>query len=157
VADIIVRTALEQDEEQLYRCLLEHEDAGSFGAVQSENRIREHIELATRGQGGFHGVIDTPDPDDPIRIAGTIGIVFERYWWTENYHLQILWLFVRQPYRTLRLDNALMEFAKAYRDELRKDQWIELVDSPFSETRLETKLALWRRWGRQIGGIFIIK
>jgi len=157
-----VRLATQADEEPLYGLLLELErDNNSFGIVLSEERIREHIQLGTKREGGLIGVIDAPDPTDPIPLAGSIGVLtFDRFWCASNFHWSILWLFVRSDYRKgHRHADELVEWArdKRARFETSVREPVAFIDSPFSRVRLETKLRWWRRWGEQIGGIFLIR
>lgn len=127
----------------------------SFGIELEPGRIREHIQLGTRREGGLHGVIDAPGN----KIAGSIGVIWQREWFAKNYHWQILWFFVLSEYRSRHYDEALITWARRQRDDfsLRYGRAVPLIDAPFSRVRLPAKLRLWRRWGEQIGGIFLIR
>ena len=156
-----VRLAIPADEEPLYGLLLELErDNNSFGIVLDEERIREHIRLGTERKGALIGVVDARDPDDPVKLAGSVGIFTDRFWCDKNYHWAILWLFVRSDYRKgYPFAEDLMNWArrqrKLFEEALGKP--VVLLDSPFSRNDLPIKIRWWRRYGEQIGAVFLIK
>lgn len=155
-----VRLATEQDEDALFTLLMAlRDDNNTFGFNVSDARVREHIERGTRKIGGLHGVIDAPDK--PGVLAASIGCFWDRWWFSEDWGIAQLWLFVRPEYRAgHHYADELVDWAKAMRDELqiKVGKPIGLVNSVVSEERLDAKLRFWRRHsGALIGGIFEIR
>jgi hypothetical protein len=154
----LVSLARPEDGDELYGLLTGENSLASnnntFGFQLSETRIREHIRLGTERKGGLHGVIRA----DGVIVA-SIGSLFDRFWFSDEYGISVLWLFVRPGHRRHRYDQALVGWIKHMRDEIAagSGRKIPIVDAVISEVRLETKLRLWRRHGgRLIGGIYLI-
>lgn len=156
---MIVRLAGPTDEAALFDLLSALRVANnSFDFQIDDARIAEHIQMGTRGKGGLHGVIDAPD--QPGVLAGSIGIIFDRWWFSSEWGLAQIWLFVRPEYRRgTRYADALVDWAKERRIEFEKEsgQRIRMANAVVSEERLEGKLRFWRRHsGKMIGAIFEI-
>lgn len=155
----VVRIAGPKDEDALFDLLMDlRRDNNSFGFQVDDDRVREHIRLGTQSIGGAHGVIDAPDQFGVL--AGSIGMIFDRWWFSNEWGLAQIWLFVRPEYRKgTGYADALVEWAKEIRSALarRTGHRIRLANSVISEERLEIKLRFWRRHsGQLIGGIFEI-
>lgn len=155
----IVRLAGPADESALFDLLMSlRDDNNSFGFDIDGDRVSEAIMAGTRGKGGFHGVIDAPDA--PGKIAGSIGIIWDRQWFSREWGLAQIWLYVRPEYRKgTRYADALVEWAKTIRDQLeqRAGQRVRMANVVISQERLEAKLRFWRRnSGEMIGAIFEI-
>lgn len=153
----IVRLAGPADEAALFALLMKYKaDNSAFGFQVDDARVAEHVLLGTRGQGGLHGVIDAPDK--PGAFAGSIGIIFDRFWFSSDWGLGVIWLFVDPPYRPgTHYADALVAWAKEKRTafEASAGHQIRMANSVISETRLEPKLRYWRKHsGKMIGGIF---
>lgn len=157
----VVRLAGAGDEDALFSLLmaLREDNNRTLNFNVSDARVREHIEMGTRKTGGLHGVIDAPD--EPGVLAGSIGCIWDRWWFSEEWSLAQLWLFVRPEYRAhTSYADALVDWAKGMRDALQEKvgKPIGLINAVVSEDRLETKLRFWRRHsGVMIGGIFEIR
>lgn len=152
-----VRLAVPNDEEALYSLLMGlAEDNNTFDDELDEMRIREHIRLGTEKRGGLHGVIDGDG-----ELAGSVGIMWDRWWYAKRYGLAQLWLFVRPAYRHFPYERELIEWAKQKRKAIEDGagQKVPLCHSVISEKRLPAKLRLWRRrsGSEMIGGIFLIR
>jgi GNAT superfamily N-acetyltransferase len=152
----LVRLATPADEDALYDLLMALvEDNNSFGFECDEERIRAHIRMGTERTGGAHGVIDVDG-----RIAGSVGIINDRWWFSRQYGLAQLWLFVRPEYRRLGYADDLVNWAKWFREQVETGlgHKIGLVNCMISEKRFDLKLRWWRRHsGKMIGGIFEIR
>ncbi len=156
---MIIRLAEPSDEAALFDLLQALRQANnSFEFQIDDARIAEHIQMGTRGKGGLHGVIDAPDR--PGVLAGSIGIIFDQWWFSSEWGLGQIWLFVRPEYRKgTHYADALVGWAKEKRAALEADagQRIRMANAVISEERLEAKLRFWRRHsGKMIGAIFEI-
>ena len=151
-----MRLAAPADEGALYSLLMSLEvENNSFGFDYDEDRIREHIRMGTTRQGGAHGVIDGEGC-----LAGSIGLIWDRWWFAKNYGLAQLWLFVRPEYRKFGYADDLARWAKRFREQVEDGAGhkVGLVNCVISERRLDAKLRWWRRHsGKMIGGIFEIR
>jgi GNAT superfamily N-acetyltransferase len=152
----LARLALPKDEDALYDLLMAlAADNDTFGDELSESRIREHILKGTRIDGGMHGVIDGNG-----ELAGSVGLVWDRWWYAKDFGLAQLWFFVRPAYRRRGYEGELIKWAKEMRATMAAgcDHPIPLVHTVISHKRLPAKLRLWRRQaGEMIGGIFVIR
>lgn len=152
-----VRIATVEDEGGLYDALValyaDNSVAGSYTPDSVRAQIRKGASEADRF-GGMIGIIDAPGGT----IAATIGVFPSNLWYSHRCGLVELWLFVRPEYRHLGLHAKLFEFAKAYRDAMREQLGykIELITSVASEKRLDAKIRLWSRFGRQLGAFFLV-
>lgn len=153
-----VRIAQPADEAALYDALVSlYEDndvAGGYVASCVEERIAQGVSKASE-TGGIVGIIDAPDG----RIAATIGIFPNVPWYTDEVLLVENWLFVRREYRTFGLHRRLFDFGKSFRDEMSAElgRPLKLISSVSSNTRLKAKMRLWSRFGRLIGGMFLVE
>ncbi len=130
----------------------------SFGFEVDDARVAEHIHMGTRATGGLHGVIDAPDK--PGMLAGSVGIVWDRWWFSSEWGLAQIWLFVRPEYRAgTGYADALVDWAKEMRSmmEAAAGQKVRMANAVISEERLEAKLRFWQKHsGKMIGAIFEI-
>jgi GNAT superfamily N-acetyltransferase len=128
----------------------------SFGDDVDEGRIKEHILRGTRRDGGLHGVID-----GDAELAGSIGVIWDRWWYSKRFMFSQLWFFVRPKYRSRGYERDLINWAKWHRAEMEKavEHPVPLVHTVISQKRLPAKLRLWRRHSdaEMAGGIFIIR
>lgn len=156
----LVRIAGPADEAALFdllMCLKDHNN--SFGFQIDEGRVGQHIQAGTRGAGGLHGVVDAPDK--PGVLAGSVGCVWDRWWFSSDWGLAQIWLFVRPEYRKgTHYADELVNWAKERRAEMEAaaGQPVLMANAVISEERLEAKLRFWgRHSGKMIGAIFSIK
>lgn len=151
-----VRFAEPSDEAALWDLLMAlNDDNNSFGFDVSETRIREHIRLGTERKGGAHGVIDGDGC-----LAASIGIIPDRWWFSDNWSLAQIWLFVRKEYRHLNYAEDLQEWGKWFRSSLEEQYGypVTLISCVISHNRLPAKLKFWGRYcGQMIGGIFEVR
>jgi hypothetical protein len=150
-----VRLAQPSDEGALYDLLMSLErDNNSFGFAADEERIREHIRLGTEKKGGAHGIVDGNGC-----IAGSIGIIPDRWWFSAAWSLAVIWLHVRPEYRKSTYADDLCAWGEWFRASMEagSGQQVRLVSAVVSRNRLPVKLRFWRKkYGEMIGGIFEI-
>ncbi len=154
-----VRLARPSDEAALYALLMAlAAENNTFNDDIDEGRIKEHILRGTRCDGGLHGIIDGTGPGE---LAASIGILWDRWWYSKRWMLSQIWLFVRPEYRRLGYDRDLTAWAEWARREIEAgaDHPVSLVNTVISEQRLDAKLRLWRRHSKSemVGGIFLLR
>lgn len=151
----VVRLAGPADEDQLIEFLRDHPlaDSAMLGEIDWD-RVREHVRLGTQRKGGLHGIIDGDRGD----IAGSIGMMWDRWWCVRNWGFAQLWLFVRPEYRRHGYERDLNEWAKRMRNAVQEGAGhpVPITSAVVSDTRLDTMIRLWRRSGRMIGAVFQI-
>lgn len=146
------------DEANLYDALValyaDNSVAGSYTPASVRAQIRKGTSEASQW-GGMIGIIDAPDG----RIAATIGIFPNTFWYSDKCALFELWLFVRPEYRRQDLHARLFEFGKIYRDMMREQLGykIEFIASVASDKRLKAKIRLWSFFGRMLGAFFLVE
>jgi hypothetical protein len=118
----------------------------------SEPRVRKMLARGLHGKplndggGLIVGVIDGDG-----EFAGSIGILFEQYWYSEECSLTELWSFVRKPYRNSSYALDLIEFGKWAADTM----GLSFGMGVMSTKRTEAKLRLYKRKLTPIGGYFM--
>lgn len=149
-----VRMAMPQDEAVLFDTLMALNEDNGFGIPVSPKRVAAQIRIGTRRQGGIIGVID----GDAGNVIGTIGLFISQMWYSEQHHLAEMWLFIRPEARNGKIQADLFQFAEWARQQMQSGSdhpWI-VTTSVSSPKRLPAKLRLWRRYAKQVGGIFFI-
>lgn len=147
-----VRMASPRDEDALFDVLMALNEDNGFGIPVSPDRVMAQIRLGTRRQGGLIGVIEGTNG----RINGTIGLFISQMWYTDQYHLAEMWLFVRPDSRDGKIHADLFGFAEWCRVKMQTSgtqPWI-VTTSVSSPKRLPAKLRLWSGFAKQVGGIF---
>lgn len=149
-----VRAAGPADEDAILELLLlDVAENATQVAPPSEARIRGHIEVCTRRQGGIAGVIDGPD-DKPVAVV--LMVPFQ-WWWSAQYAVQELVLYVHQDHRKSRHVQDLLQFQRWV-----VDTWtnsfgyrVYLMCGVLGVNRVLSKIALYRRRFRQAGAVFV--
>lgn len=139
-----VRTALPSDEEEVMdMCRMLYSENALF--EWSEFRVLEQMRRALLRQGGILGVIG-----DTGHIQAMIYMMFAQIWYSDGWHLEELFSYVRPEYR--KSDNAkvLIRFAKRCSDEL----GLPLSIGVISNDRTEQKVELYRRQFKKPSGAF---
>jgi GNAT superfamily N-acetyltransferase len=145
-----VRLARAEDEEPVYRLLLELYAENAL-LPMNEAKVRAVIRTGTRGQGGIVGVIDGPQG-----IEASIGMAFSQFWYTEATHLNELWCFVHPDHRQTTHAKRLIEFAKWCADRLSvSGTRVPLLLGIVTRHRLLPKLRLFQRQAPQVGALFM--
>lgn len=149
-----VRLAQPKDEDSIYRILSEglFNENGTFSL--SERKGREFIRQATHNGGGIIGVIE-----EDGEIAGTIGMNLGTFWYSDDWHIEEYWNFVRPEYRKSigkefkRSDYAkdLINFGKWCAEKMHMVLNIGII----STTRTEAKCRLYGRTLTPVGMFFM--
>lgn len=130
----------------LAMCNEMHRENGMF--TMSDKRVHDLISRAMNRQGGVIGVIG-----EPGKLEASIYLLITNIWYSEDYHLEELWNFVRPQYRKSS-DNVeqLVNFATRCGDEINLPVLIGIM----SNIRTEAKVRKYRRLlGDPIGAFFL--
>lgn len=145
-----VRAARAEDEEAIYNLLLLlHAENGLFSV--DENKSRQMIRYGTEAKGGFIGVIEGPNG-----IEGCVVLILTTFWYTTDFHLEELCLFVHPDKRRTTHAKRLVEFAKWTSRRLTElsGMPVPLLIGILTTHKLEPKMRLYQRQVRQIGATF---
>lgn len=156
VGSAIVRTATPNDLQRLRAVLTEwHERSGLPGKLSQKKLVAGLRAILNPDNGIMVAYIDAPDGS----IAASLAIGPYDNWYSEDFALNERWFFVREPYRRQGYDRILMEYARVYRDNirLRMGKKVPLYFGVMDSVRLETKIRLFRRYGRMIAAIFVMR
>lgn len=151
-----VDMALPEDEDAIFDVLVGlHKENGIF--TYSEAKTRMFIRLGTQQQGGIIGVIRGPEG-----IEGTVGLVLDQWWYTDDWCLSERWCYVPVQYRKnlTKRDieqgrsgthaNRLIEFSKWVADQL----GVPLQMGVMSTRQTQAKMKLYRRKMAPIGELY---
>ncbi|HXZ02287.1 MAG TPA: hypothetical protein VEI03_19995 [Stellaceae bacterium] len=145
-----VRLARPEDEEPIYRLLLELYVENAL-LPMDEKKVRGVIYKGTHGEGGIVGVIDGAQG-----IEASIGMAFSQFWYTEAWHLNELWCFVHPDHRKSTHARRLIEFGKWCADRLSTGELrVPLLLGIVTRHRLLPKLRLFQRQAPQVGALFM--
>lgn len=83
-------------------------------------------------------------------VVGTLGLVFDQFWYTDAWHMQEMWTFVHPDHRrsTHAKDLLLTALATA------RQVGVPFVAAVFTDQRTEGKRRLFARYLPQVGAIF---
>jgi hypothetical protein len=147
-----VRIATTTDVTALYEQLvLDLEADNSLGLPVDRVDVARTVGKICRGENGIAGIID-----GEYGIAASIGIQAVKPWFTSEWMLSQVWLFVNPDERASDFADELFQFAAWHREDManRVGYDIVLENTVLSLNRLPAKLRLWGRYGQQIGGTF---
>lgn len=88
---------------------------------------------------------------DGDKIAASVGLFVGRWWYSEENHLEDLWLYVGENYRRKPFARPLIEFAKKTAATLE----LPLLMGVLSDERTEGKVRLYQRQLPYKGAIFL--
>jgi N-acetylglutamate synthase-like GNAT family acetyltransferase len=150
--DSVVRLGDQADESAIIRLLVQmHQENGLFPF--SINRVRELVRMVLDAPKkplatpAMIGVIGTPTD-----MQATIGLMVSRIYYTDEWHLGDLWVFVRPDCRKSTHAKALLEFGKRTASDL----GLKFMSGVVSNARTEEKMRLYRRrLGTSVGGYFL--
>jgi hypothetical protein len=114
--------------------------------------VSETIKKATNRQFGIMGLIG-----DRGRVEAASLLLITRFWYTNVWHLEELFNYVRPSSRKFRLNgvthaNRLLEWTKKISDEMK----IPLISGVLSEERTAAKIRLYeRKYGPMKGAFFV--
>lgn len=152
--EITIRTATDADFELLIRMLVDmHGEIGIF--TLSIDKVAERIRKVL--QSGACLIAEVAG--EPV---GTIGLLGERTWYSDDYLLSDTWIFVRREKRGLRVFGELVKAARTVASNLR----MPLVICLYSLKDQDRKARLFERYANRImtgflfrdaGGDFVAK
>lgn len=142
----IVRKADIRDEAELMAMCRElHRENGLF--TMSEDKVRDFLRRAFDRQGAVIGVIG-----EPGKIEGSIYLLIGGFWYSDEWHLEELWSYVRPQYRKSNNAKELINFAKRCSDELKVPAVIGII----SNDRTKAKVQLYQRQLGTAAGAFFL-
>lgn len=152
------RLATEADEEGLMRILKQNHAENGIGPL-SQLLVGDAILQGTRAKGAIIGVVDGDD-----EIAGTVGLVFDSWWYSDPAApgatlLRERWMYVRPAYRDGACFDALWKFATGVADAMSQEigRPIPLLLGVMATDRVEAKLRLYSRRLPLAGGAFLYR
>lgn len=141
-----VRLATRDDEDQIVQ-LLHVMHAENALLPLNETCAKKFFARAFDKQGGIIGVIG-----DPGDIRAILYLLITKWWYTDCYHLEEIFNFVRPDVRRSNHARTLIGFAKQCSDELK----LPLVIGVLTNSRMEGKVRLYRReLGIPAGAFFV--
>ena len=142
----IVRLATRADEPALMQICRElHKENGLF--EMHDDMVREMLDRAFDRKGGIVGVIDGEK-----MIEAVLFMIISTFWYSRDNHLEELFSYVRPAARKSNHAASLIGFAKECSDKI----GIPLVIGVLTNTRMETKVRLYRRkLGMPAGAFFV--
>jgi GNAT superfamily N-acetyltransferase len=111
--------------------------------------VSEFLDLHYGKRGGMIGVVG----DKAAELKAYILLVTTQVWFSEDWHLQELSLFVAPPHRKSTYARQLMAFSKRVAESLDLDLTIGVL----SNARTEAKCRLYQRQFKSAGMFFIYK
>jgi N-acetylglutamate synthase-like GNAT family acetyltransferase len=141
-----VRKADIRDESELMQLCRElHEENGLF--TMNEDLVRANLRHAFMNNGGVIGVIG-----EPGKMEAAIYIKLGTFWYSDQLHLEELFVFVRPEFRKSSNAKDLITFAKKCSEELN----IPLVTGIITNERTEAKVRLYERQFPKKAGAFFL-
>jgi hypothetical protein len=138
--------ATAHDEEAvMVLCRELHAENGMFPL--NEEKVRRHLRKAFNKEGGILGVIG-----EPGKLESMIYMTISTFWYSDQAHLEELFLYVRPEYRKSRNALELMQFARW----CSLNTGFPLIIGVISEKQTVGKVRLYRRnLGRPVGAFFL--
>jgi hypothetical protein len=141
-----VRLATEADEEEIVRLMAMMVSESGLMPFD-EATARAMIARAFHRQGGVLGVIG-----EVGNIKAMIFLLISKFWYTEAYHLEELFNFVRPDHRKTDYAKQMIAFAKRCSDNVK----LPLIIGVLTNERMEGKVRLYRRnLGYPAGAFFV--
>lgn len=142
-----VRTADRSDEGEIMdMCRMLHEENGLFSL--NERKVRDVLGIAFDHRGGTLGVIGSPGSIEAMIFM----LIVQGMWYTDEWHLEELFSYVRPECRRSENAKLLIQFAKQSSIEL----GIPLVIGIISNTKTEQKVRLYQRQFSKPNGAFFV-
>jgi len=141
-----VRKADIRDEPELMAMCMElHRENGLF--PMAEDKVRAYLRRAFSRNGAVIGVIG-----ERGKIEGSIYLLIGGFWYSEEWHLEELFSYVRPQYRKSNNAKELINFAKRCSDDL----GIPAVIGIISNDRTKAKVQLYQRQLGTASGAFFV-
>jgi GNAT superfamily N-acetyltransferase len=132
----VIRIAQRSEEAELIEVCRElWEENGLFSF--SEDKVRAILQRSFDKNLAMVGVIGAPG-----KIEACACLLITQFYYSDDWHIEELWNYVRPPYRRSEHARAMVEWAKEMSDRL----GIKLVMGVVSEDRLIAKIRLYRRF-----------
>lgn len=131
-----VRLADQEDISEIISILTDHIKENGNHPI-NDAKVINLISLYYNKSGGIIGVIG----DRGERLKGIVVLVVSQIWYSDDYLLDEMSLYVRPEYRKSDYAKQLMKFAKKSSDTLD----LELRMSVWSDARTEAKIKLYKR------------
>lgn len=141
-----VRKATAADEPDLMHLCRELQSENALMPM-NQDRVLQYLRRAFNSEGAICGVIG-----DVGRIEGAIYLVIGNFWYSDQWHLEEFFNFVRPQYRRSNNAKDLIGFAKRCSDEI----GIPLVIGIISNERTEAKVRLYERQLAKPSGAFFV-
>jgi hypothetical protein len=129
-------------------CVENHAENGMFEL--SDQRVKEMIDRHFNKGGAIVGIVGKPG----AKIEASICLLIANMWYSDDFHLEDIWTYVRPQYRSAKLNNLehLIRFAERCSDEL----GIRFFGGIMSSIRTEAKIRIYRRlMGEPVGAFFM--
>lgn len=141
----VIRIARREEENDLVDVCRElHTENGLFSF--SEDKVREMLRRSFDQKLAMVGVIGPPG-----KIEACACLLITQFYYSEDWHIEELWNFVRAPYRRSEHARAMVEWAQEMADRLD----IKLIMGVASNHRTAGKIRLYRRFfGEEPQGAF---
>lgn len=140
-----VRLATRPDEPAIYDLLLQLYDENAMAMIASD-KVQRMIKAGTRGNGGVIGVIDGSHG-----MEASLGMKIGQWWYSDEWHLEEMWLHVHPAHRHTDHAQKLIDFAKDCADRL----GLPLLMGILTHSRADAKVRLYRRQIPQVGALFL--
>jgi hypothetical protein len=146
MTDTPIRLATGADEAELMTICRElHEENGLFEMV--EDRVRAMLRKAFNKEGGLVGVIGPPGAVEALMF-----LLISNAWYSDRWHLEELFSYVRPAHRKTTHARRLVEWGKHMADEVHLPAIIGIISSK----RTEAKVRLYQRFlGNPTGAFFL--
>lgn len=152
------RLAGPTDEDAVYAILRGLERDNGLGYAHDEGKVREAIRQGTEKKGAYVVVVD--HPTEKGRVVASLGINWGEFWYSRDSYLSEVWLFVDPEHRKgTGYADALMEWSRWFGDALEEaaGRPLPFFTSVTSRKRFAAKQRWWRRRGKQVGAIFLLR
>lgn len=141
-----VRRADAGDEDDLMAMCRElHSENGLF--AMNEDKVRGFLRRAFDAKGAIIGVVGERN-----KLQASLYMLISSFWYSDEWHLEELWNYVRPAYRKTDNAKAMITFARRCSDEL----MIPLVIGVFSNERTQAKVRLYERALSKPAGAFFV-
>jgi hypothetical protein len=131
----VIRIVGADEEEDLMKMCRElHSENGLFSF--SEDKVREILRRSFEKRGGMIAVVGAPG-----HLEAMIYLAITQFYYTDDFHLEELWNYVRPAYRKSQHAKSLLLWARSMSDRLR----LRLLIGVVSNTRLASKIRLYSR------------
>lgn len=149
----IVRLATPDDAESIVSCLkLMHEENGLFTLNETKMRSIINSSLQPDPSVAFPPTIGVIG--DAGNVEATICLALSQLYYTDEWHLGDLWIFIRPDARKKGYIHHLASFAKKISD----DTGVPLMTGVVSNKRTEAKVRIYKKhYGDPLGAIFLHK